>query len=256
MKLHVRTYGCTFPNCDESFGTLKDWKRHENSQHFLQETWRCELCCKLSNDVNIFTNHLVSEHDLPRDSAEMNEACERMHLGREGHGHFWCGFCIKLIKQTAGIQQASWKMRLKHISEHFDYTNCKIGDWVDIEQQKKKSEITDDNRLKGTQIFIESDKLRTFPSPLPLLNETLPAPLFPLLDGTLNGANAPLGVDRHGSKKDLEEGITNPSYSAPRRNRRVEFVRLVISIILLFGGLRAIYVNMFVIPLEQYSARE
>ncbi|RYP55378.1 hypothetical protein DL768_000133 [Monosporascus sp. mg162] len=42
-KRHSKPYGCTFPTCNKRFGSKNDWKRHENSQHFLLEVWRnCE----------------------------------------------------------------------------------------------------------------------------------------------------------------------------------------------------------------------
>ncbi|KAF2756751.1 hypothetical protein EJ05DRAFT_502244 [Pseudovirgaria hyperparasitica] len=42
-RRHQRPYGCTHPKCHKKFGSKSDWKRHENSQHFQNEGWRCEI---------------------------------------------------------------------------------------------------------------------------------------------------------------------------------------------------------------------
>ncbi|RWA07760.1 hypothetical protein EKO27_g7355, partial [Xylaria grammica] len=39
-KRHEKPYGCTMPGCERRFGSKNDWKRHENTQHPMSETWR------------------------------------------------------------------------------------------------------------------------------------------------------------------------------------------------------------------------
>lgn len=155
MKRHTRPYGCTFAKCSKRFGSRNDWKRHENSQHFLSEMWRCSLektngakCGYLSHDQAQFAKHLEAHHDIKDKSEESRTQCREMHLGREGHHHFWCGFCDRLIEQAGGIQPGAWDVRFKHIGDHFDKDNFNIDDWVDIEKNKKKRLIENEEKLK------------------------------------------------------------------------------------------------------------
>lgn len=159
-KRHTRPYGCTFPNCYKRFGSRNDWKRHENSQHFLQEMWRCglmtpnnDLCGRLISQESTFVNHLQKRHDLDPQSAETQGYTKSMHLGREGHKNYWCGFCNELIpqfnsSQRDSMQNSAWNVRCKHIGDHFDKQERHIDDWVCIEHNKKKGFITKENSKK------------------------------------------------------------------------------------------------------------
>lgn len=156
MKRHTRPYGCTFPNCVKRFGSRNDWKRHENSQHFLQEMWRCERevqnggkCGKLVYQEDKLAQHLHRHHGIALNSAQNEDERKSMHLGREGHHHFWCGFCNKLIKQQDSMHQGAWDMRFKHIGDHFDKDNYHIDNWIDIGENRKKGLITKEERKKS-----------------------------------------------------------------------------------------------------------
>ena len=169
MKRHTRPYGCTFAKCNKKFGSRNDWKRHENSQHFLSEMWRCEIkrpkpnsdsrCGFLSHDQQQFAQHLANKHGLKIGTDEMKKQCRDMHLGREGHHHYWCGFCNKLIEQEEGIQPGAWDVRFKHIGDHFDKHNLNIDDWVDIEKNKKKKFINheEQNKKPGSKLRVDDD---------------------------------------------------------------------------------------------------
>ena len=158
MKRHTRPYGCTFAKCYKRFGSRNDWKRHENSQHFLSEMWRCSMprsngqnCGLLSNDQQQFALHLFHAHSISPGKEKSAMVCRDMHIGREGHHHFWCGFCNELIEQEQGIQPGAWNVRFKHIGDHFDKDNLNIDDWIDIEQNRKKKLIdSEENRTKAS----------------------------------------------------------------------------------------------------------
>lgn len=166
MKRHSRPYGCTFPHCWKRFGSRNDWKRHENSQHFLQEMWRCQIaanggyCGRLFYNVDAFQKHLgrkhptVLEQELRRTGMRLEELAARkakeMHLGREGYHHFWCGFCNELKPQMDGTHNA-WEERFKHIGDHYDKRDANIDLWVCIEQNKQKQYITKADRKKAKQ---------------------------------------------------------------------------------------------------------
>lgn len=170
MKRHTRPYGCTFPNCWKQFGSRNDWKRHEGSQHFLQEMWRCDhlvsagrRCGKLAYSKSVFQTHLKRKHaDLLRQqrltggppASIVQQSIEReadhMHLGREGNIRFWCGFCNQLISQDEGTHNA-WELRFNHIGDHFDKDQKHIDSWICIEENKQKCSITKDERRKAKQ---------------------------------------------------------------------------------------------------------
>jgi len=40
---HDRPFFCTYDGCDGTFGSKNDWVRHEKSQHFKLESWKCPL---------------------------------------------------------------------------------------------------------------------------------------------------------------------------------------------------------------------
>ena len=166
MKRHTRPYGCTFAKCYKRFGSRNDWKRHENSQHFLSEMWRCHLprsnghaCGHLAHEKHQFATHLFDAHKIPPGSEKSNTTCREMHLGREGHHHFWCGFCNNLIRQAEGIQPWAWDVRFKHIGDHFDKEGLSIDDWIDIEKNRKKKLIDseENSRKASTNSRIDDD---------------------------------------------------------------------------------------------------
>ncbi|KAI9694344.1 MAG: hypothetical protein M1820_008992 [Bogoriella megaspora] len=149
MKRHTRPYGCTFPRCKKRFGSKNDWKRHENSQHFQQETYRCRLpssssnpgsrpieCAQVFYCRDTFKTHLATHHRLAN-STEIESEAKVRHIGRNGQGRFWCGFCNDVIKlEQRGID--AWDERFKHIGDHFNKEERNIGDWICLETNKPK----------------------------------------------------------------------------------------------------------------------
>lgn len=102
MKRHEKPYGCTLLTCNKQFGSKNDWKRHENSQHFHLEMWRCDEeqlegvpCAKVCYRRQTFIEHLVESHKMPNDIAIAS--ADRCRIGRNCRTRFWCGFCTKLV---------------------------------------------------------------------------------------------------------------------------------------------------------------
>ncbi|KAH9844648.1 zinc finger protein [Teratosphaeria destructans] len=158
-KRHTRPYGCTFPLCYKRFGSRNDWKRHENSQHFLGEQWRCEVnnergfkCGRLFDREHLLISHLKDMHPLlvlqlqasPIELGEtiLQEAASGMHLGREANFRFWCGFCEKLVPQES---RNAPEYRFKHLGDHFDRGDD-ISDWVCIQFNKQQRFITKEDK--------------------------------------------------------------------------------------------------------------
>ncbi|KXT07414.1 hypothetical protein AC578_418 [Pseudocercospora eumusae] len=149
MKRHTRPYGCTWPNCAKKFGSRNDWKRHESSQHFLEEMWKCGRAREPDGGICLrrpwFTKdqmirHLQGPEHNMSNQHDIEQECDRFHLGREGHVHFWCGFCKTLIAQPEYTTNA-WEKRFKHIGDHFDHDKCNIDDWVCVRENKAKKLI-------------------------------------------------------------------------------------------------------------------
>ena len=150
MKRHSRPYGCTFATCSKIFGSKNDWKRHENSQHFHLETWRCNEekldggeCAKVCYRRQTFQEHLKKDHSITADVAVKNKL-EGCRLGRNCQARFWCGFCSKLIDLTKkGI--GAWTERYDHIDDHFmgrrGQPKQDIRDWVPVDSDKPRGDI-------------------------------------------------------------------------------------------------------------------
>lgn len=124
MKRHEKPYGCTFDNCSKTFGSKNDWKRHESSQHWHLETWKCdckktdgEPCDKGFLRRESFKNHLQHNHTMT-DSKQIDEKLENCRIGRHCESRFWCGFCEKLI-EIGPEKVNAWTLRCNHIDDHF-----------------------------------------------------------------------------------------------------------------------------------------
>ncbi|KAJ9297627.1 hypothetical protein DTO271G3_4402 [Paecilomyces variotii] len=169
MKRHERPYGCTFPKCYKEFGSKADWKRHENSQHFHLQSWRCTLpdisdqtleCARLFYRQETYVQHLTSLHSIKDDEVKLLLLKNR--LGRNGQSQFWCGFCRKIIPlEQQGLE--AWNERFNHIDiEHFK-TGERIGSWVSptgrlTKDQEKEAEKQEKARnIEGTNEISEND---------------------------------------------------------------------------------------------------
>lgn len=145
-KRHIKPYGCTFPDCARKFGSKNDWKRHENSQHYMLEHWRCdekssdnpaEVCGKVVQRRELFKQHLDSCH-LVRDPATLDRKLEACRVGRTCDTRFWCGFCLKIVETADKPGVNPWTERFNHIDDHFHgrsgQEKREIADWREEEQ--------------------------------------------------------------------------------------------------------------------------
>ena len=159
MKRHERPYGCTFLTCNKTFGSKNDWKRHENSQHFHLETWRCDeekleggACAKVCYRRQTFQDHLKKEHHM-EDNDTIKNKVETCRIGRNCQARFWCGFCIKLINlQKKGLD--AWTERFDHIDDHFmgrhDLKKQSILDWIPVDSDKPKGDVESPHSLNAS----------------------------------------------------------------------------------------------------------
>jgi hypothetical protein len=146
MKRHTKPYGCTYPKCHKRFGAKSDWKRHENSQHFQMESYRCQQvdpthgkpCGELFQRVGLFTQHLGSEHKLAKDS-DISGEVKACLIGKNYQRQFWCGFCQVIVKLKER-RNAAWDERFDHIDAHFNKEKRGIEQWLCVETRKTKGE--------------------------------------------------------------------------------------------------------------------
>lgn len=139
MKRHTRPYSCTFPGCHSRHGSRSDWKRHEETQHPLQDYWKCTV--PSSDGIRCFADfasevelqhHLVVKHRMPAMQITP-ELCEHMHLGATKSGRFWCSFCQEIMTRDSQSIDDLRETRLQHIGDHFDKQDCHIADYVSLQ---------------------------------------------------------------------------------------------------------------------------
>lgn len=164
MKRHSRPYACTFRGCGKLFGSKNDWKRHENSQHFQLELWKCgvipakssSLCGKLSFRRESHTTHLRNVHNIT-DKNEIAIKTKQAHIGRNNFKTFWCGFCPSIPGQDSPRGRVvplnkkgldGWDERFDHLDRHFIEDGYKIGKYEfhdDDEQYGQPQSSSDDD---------------------------------------------------------------------------------------------------------------
>jgi hypothetical protein len=135
--------------CNKLFGSKNDWKRHENSQHFHLETWRCDAekeggaCAKVCYRRPTFEDHLVKAHQMVLDSDPFKAKLDNCRIGRNCQSRFWCGFCNKLVElKKRGVE--AWTERFDHIDDHFmgrhGLPKQSIRDWIPMDSDKPKGD--------------------------------------------------------------------------------------------------------------------
>jgi hypothetical protein len=148
LKRHSRPWGCTSDGCYKTFGSKNDWKRHENSQHYQLETWRCAAACptsriaqcaKLFSRREPFSAHLRREHGVV-DEGRVRDECRTSRIGRNWQSGFWCGFCKRIVRlQRRGLE--AWDERFNHIdNEHFKKGEA-IEEWFPMDKDVPKGAL-------------------------------------------------------------------------------------------------------------------
>ncbi|KAH5065275.1 hypothetical protein HBI26_200150 [Parastagonospora nodorum] len=171
MKRHEKPYGCTYPRCHKRFGAKSDWKRHENSQHFQLEAFRCSLPSPTSPTTDCaahffrpeqFKTHLLTSHKLATSS--IDEYVRRNRIGKNCQGQFWCGF-EKRIVELKEKRNAAWDERFDHIAAHFEREEKSIEDWVCVEEGRKKGVL---GKERERYVFDEEEKAEVPIPPPPM----------------------------------------------------------------------------------------
>jgi len=179
MKRHKKPFGCTYPKCHKRFGAKSDWKRHENSQHFQLEAFRCAhtlpsgaTCCVHLHRETAFRDHLDQQHKMS--SHELEELVKKSRIGKNCQGSFWCGFC-QIIVELKAKRNAAWDERFDHIANHFERQQQSIDEWICAEENKSKKELSkemdryfyeEDEREKSSDMDADGDMNDDVPMPV------------------------------------------------------------------------------------------
>jgi hypothetical protein len=164
MKRHEKPYGCTYPKCHKRFGAKSDWKRHENSQHFQLEAFRCDHkdstiagaeCGKHFLRMEHFKMHLNETHKITDDPL-VSDTIKRRRIGKNCQQQFWCGFEQKII-ELKERRNAAWDERFDHIAHHFEKDHLSIEDWVCVERNRTKKDLL---REMDRYVFDDEDDVR------------------------------------------------------------------------------------------------
>jgi hypothetical protein len=239
MKRHTRPYGCTFPKCKRTFGSKSDWKRHEDSQHFQLETWRCSqlketsCCAELFYRREVFEEHLKDKHGMA--SEAIHHEAKACRIGRNGQGQFWCGFCVKVV-ELKSKRSAAWIERFNHIDDHFNKEMKKIDSWVCLEARKTKGEVLremdknyfdDDDDAGGDDIQDEDS---------PSVSQSMPSQYQTSSDGSESSPMILEGSPAESSNPRKRQGSSEPvssSSSSKAPVARKDIVRYCVSIVAL-----------------------
>jgi hypothetical protein len=161
MTRHKKPYGCTYPRCNKRFGAKSDWKRHEGSQHFQLEAYRCaqttatgEICGEHFLRAGLFENHLDDCHKMSPE--ERGHEVKSHRIGKNYQQQFWCGFCEKIIALKEK-RNAAWDERFDHIAHHFERDPKSIDDWVCVEENRKKGDLRQEKDRSRFDEGVEGD---------------------------------------------------------------------------------------------------
>lgn len=165
-KRHTRPYGCTFASCTKAFGSKNDWKRHENTQHYQMEAWRCheesptskiKQCARVFHRREQFQSHLKDHHMIKDDDYVRGQT--RLHrIGRNGQCGFWCGFCQKIVNlKNRGLE--AWDERFNHIDDWHFKKGQRIDEWYPLDKDVPKGLLKiDDGVVNGAQSVPEESE--------------------------------------------------------------------------------------------------
>jgi hypothetical protein len=162
MKRHDKPYGCTYPKCHKRFGAKSDWKRHENSQHFQPEVFRCAyetspgaICGAYAPHQPAYEIHLQAHGLSSLQDPKYIIECSK--IGKNCQGSFWCGFCVAILALKTK-RNAAWDERFNHIAHHLEKEKKSIEEWVCVEQNKTKKELHNERMQDACEDDEEREK--------------------------------------------------------------------------------------------------
>lgn len=153
MKRHEKPYGCTYQGCKKRFGSKNDWARHENSQHYQLELWKCnekstldttDACGTSFNRREQLRTHLSKDHGI-EDAHTIDLKLEKCLDGRNYEIRFWCGFCQDMVKSEGKGLKAS-QGRFNHIDAHLFGQNgsrMDLSEWKSLDGDLQEVELID-----------------------------------------------------------------------------------------------------------------
>jgi len=128
-----------------------DWKRHESSQHYQDELWKClepalpgerrpfDECGIVFFRENLMAQHLTTAHGI--DAHAGSSKLVAYHVGPNHQYGFWCGFCRKVVRLNTPMGVEAYDERFSHIDVHLVRERRAIEGWVDVRACATKLEM-------------------------------------------------------------------------------------------------------------------
>lgn len=171
MKRHYKPYGCTFSNCFKRFGSKNDWKRHENSQHYQLELWKCDepgarhkVCGMGFGRREQFRAHLSKDHGI-NEPATLHQKLASCLSCYHYTLDFWCGFCRKIIQvKEKDSKGGIYERRFDHVDEHLKgetLPKMDMSDWVYPGTNQTEVSFTMSTEDTGQRASLDSVSSRT-----------------------------------------------------------------------------------------------
>ncbi|EXJ88347.1 hypothetical protein A1O1_05277 [Capronia coronata CBS 617.96] len=163
MARHDKPFGCTSDGCNKTFGSKNDWKRHEQNQHKQAECWLCVDCHEVfyySQDN--YLRHLHEVHPTYRFQDGHHNA-KHFHIAANYEGHYWCGFCNKIMRQNKhGVEAVN--ARFNHIGDHFSKHKMAAKTWIELTghgRRKEEAVQTPANHIQTDETPGEEAEIQT-----------------------------------------------------------------------------------------------
>ncbi|KAF2818173.1 hypothetical protein CC86DRAFT_389129 [Ophiobolus disseminans] len=120
IERHAKLYGCTYPKCHKHFSAKSDWKRHESSQHFQLEAFRCgqelllgQACGEHFFRIEPFKQHLKTQHEIAQAEEQEAEAksCRIEKIAKNSFGKTKCSVGRALRSYSLPFREGQEKHR-------------------------------------------------------------------------------------------------------------------------------------------------
>lgn len=104
-------------------------------------------CANVSYTKQSFKEHLCDVHQIT-DKVELKQRRKACHIGCNGQGRFWCGFCKAIIKLRKSGTEA-WDERFDHIDHKHYKLKENIEDWWEMNGKIKGNRDADGGKGGG-----------------------------------------------------------------------------------------------------------
>ena len=103
-------------------------------------------CARVFHCKEDFKKHLKKHHRITT-KADIEEKEKACHIGRDGQGAFWCGFCEKILPLVQkGIE--AWDEKFDHIDNRHYKEKMEIASWREMNGKLKGDKVGDGGEVE------------------------------------------------------------------------------------------------------------